>query len=255
MSKLSKKNLPNIKTAETVTDAIYELQLIHTTDNAVCDCDYFKHVLKLLKDEMLSVMDKKRVEEILDDLSDNICEIWKLLLLDAKAGHDGDPAATSVEEVIVAYPFMKVMAVHRIAHFLYKKGVPLIPRLLSEVIHRETGIDIHPGATIGKSFFIDHGTGTVIGETTIIGNNVKIYQGVTLGAYSFPKNACGELIRGNKRHPTIADNVIIYANASILGNIEVGKNSIIGSNVWINKDVDDNTMVLLKTPEIITHRI
>lgn len=249
------RELPNIKTIETITDAIYTLQLKHTTDSSICNCDYFKIVLSLLEKAIETVMDKSETKKVLSELSDNICEIWKLLLLDASAGLDGDPAATTTDEVIIAYPFMKVMAVHRISHFLYKLNVPLIPRLLSEVMHRETGIDIHPGATIGKRFFIDHGTGTVIGETTIIGDNVKIYQGVTLGAYSFPKDACGMLIRKSKRHPTIEDNVIIYANASILGDIKVGKNSIIGSNVWINKDVDENTMVLLKTPEHIIRKL
>lgn len=247
--------LPNINTIKQLTASIYELQLKHTNDSSICNCEYFKRVLMLLRENMLLVCDKDKTEKVLKELDDNICEIWKLLLLDAKAGLDGDPAATSINEIIVAYPFMKVMATHRIAHFLYQKKVPLIPRLLSEVMHRETGIDIHPGATIGKSFFIDHGTGTVIGETTIIGDNVKIYQGVTLGAYSFPKDGCGMLIRGSKRHPTIEDNVIIYANASILGNIRIGKNSIIGSNVWINRDVDESTMVLLKTPEIITRKL
>jgi len=124
-------------------------------------------------------------------------------------------------------------------------GVPLVPRMMSEWAHSETGIDIHPGAQIGRSFFIDHGTGTVIGETTVIGDNVKLYQGVTLGALSFPKDGCGSLIRGVKRHPTLEDNVTVYANATILGDITIGANSIIGSNVWIKGSVPPNTMVTI----------
>ncbi|MFA6844644.1 MAG: serine O-acetyltransferase EpsC [Sphaerochaetaceae bacterium] len=176
-------------------------------------------------------------------------QIRKSLKLDAKAGFEGDPAATNVREVILSYPCMKTMTIYRIAHELYLRHVPLVPRMLTEFAHQETGIDINPGAQIGSSFFIDHGTGVVIGETTIIGNNVKMYQGVTLGALSFPKDACGMLIRGTKRHPTISDNVTIYSNATILGDITIGKNAIIGSNVWIKEDVPENTMVMLQPPK------
>jgi serine O-acetyltransferase len=133
--------------------------------------------------------------------------------------------------------------------------VPLVPRMMSEYAHSETGIDIHPGAQIGSSFFIDHGTGTVVGETTVIGNNVKLYQGVTIGALSFPKDGCGSLIRGVKRHPTIEDNVTIYANATILGDITIGKNSVIGSNVWIKDSVPANTMVTIANPQMTIREI
>jgi serine O-acetyltransferase len=169
---------------------------------------------------------------------------------DAQAGFDGDPAARSIAEVILSYPCIKTLTIHRVAHELFLMGIPHIPRMFNEYAHRETGIDIHPGAKIGPSFFIDHGTGTVIGETTVIGKNVKLYQGVTLGALSFPKDACGLLIRGTKRHPTIEDNVTIYSNATILGDITIGENAIIGSNVWIKESVPADTMVALQEPKI-----
>ena len=161
------------------------------------------------------------------------------MALDVKAGNLGDPAAKSDEEIILSYPGLEAILVHRIAHFLFKCGVPLIPRIMSEHVHGKTGIDIHPGATIGESFFMDHGTGIVIGETCIIGNNVKIYQGVTLGALSVKKN-----LQNKKRHPTIEDNVTIYANATILGgDTVIGKNSIIGGNTWVTKSVPADTVI------------
>ena len=177
--------------------------------------------------------------------------IRRMLKLDASAGFDGDPAAGSVREVILSYPFMKAITIYRMAHALYVRKVPLIPRMLTELAHAETGIDINPGAQIGQSFFIDHGTGVVIGETAIIGDHVKMYQGVTLGALSFPKDACGMLIRGTKRHPTIQDNVTIYSHATILGDITIGENAVIGAGVWIKNDVPPDTMVMLDPPKII----
>lgn len=172
------------------------------------------------------------------------------LKMDARAAFEGDPAAKNLREVILSYPCIKTLTIHRFAHELFKMEVPLLPRMMNEFAHKETGIDIHPGAQIGNSFFIDHGTGTVIGETAVIGNNVKLYQGVTLGALSFPKDACGALIRGTKRHPTIEDNVTIYSNATILGDITIGKNAVIGSNVWIKESVPADTMVVIQEPEI-----
>jgi len=145
---------------------------------------------------------------------------------------------------------MKAIAIHRIAHELYRAGIPLIPRIMGEHAHTLTGIDIHPGATIGGSFFIDHGTGVVIGETAVIGDRVRIYQGVTLGALSFPKDAEGRLIKGAKRHPNIEGNVTIYAGATILGNITIGHDSIIGGNVWITEDVPPFTKVTIAPPEL-----
>lgn len=171
-------------------------------------------------------------------------ELRAKLKKDAMAGFMGDPAAKSVSDIILSYPGFKAVAIHRIGHFLLQQGVPYIPRMLNEIVHSDTGIDIHPGAEIGDSFFIDHGTGVVIGETTVIKDNVKIYQGVTLGALSFPKDACGMLLRDIKRHPTIEDNVTIYANASVLGPITVGEGSIIGSNAWIKEDIPPYSRVL-----------
>lgn len=166
-------------------------------------------------------------------------EIRRMIHLDVIALFEGDPAAKSDEEVIVSYPGLEAIVVYRLAHYIHTRGVPVIPRIMSEYIHGKTGIDIHPGATIGESFFIDHGTGIVIGETTIIGKNVKIYQGVTLGALSVKKN-----YQDKKRHPTIEDNVTIYANATILGGETViGKGAIIGGNTWIVKSVPAGTIV------------
>ena len=171
-------------------------------------------------------------------------ELRAKLKKDAMAGFMGDPAAKSVSDIILSYPGFKAVAIHRIGHFLLQQGVPYIPRMLNEIVHSDTGIDIHPGAEIGDSFFIDHGTGVVIGETTVIKDNVKIYQGVTLGALSFPKDACGMLLRDIKRHPTIEDNVTIYANASVLGPITVGEGSIIGPNAWVKEDIPPYSRVL-----------
>jgi serine O-acetyltransferase len=167
----------------------------------------------------------------------NLPRLRNLLTLDAQAAYKGDPAAKSVGETIFCYPSMSAMANHRIAHELYCLDVPLIPRIISEMAHSETGIDIHPGAKIGESFFIDHGTGTVIGETAVIGNNVRIYQGVTLGAKSFPLDPAGNPIKGSPRHPIVEDDVIIYSGATILGRVTIGKGAEIGGNVWITRDV------------------
>jgi serine O-acetyltransferase len=169
-------------------------------------------------------------------------EIYKLLILDAEAIESGDPAATNRDEVMRSYPGFYAISVYRIAHILHTLEVPFIPRILTEIAHSKTGIDIHPAAEIGNSFFIDHGTGIVIGATTIIGSNVKIYQGVTLGALSVKKHMA-EL----KRHPTIEDNVVIYSGATILGGTTViGRNSTIGGNVWITKSVKPNSLVYHK---------
>lgn len=174
---------------------------------------------------------------------------------DAQAAFDGDPAATSIRETILSYPGVRALTIHRISHFLYQEKVPLVPRMLSETVHKQTGIDIHPGASIGRCLFIDHGTGVVIGETSVIGNQVKIYQGVTLGALSFPKNACGTLIRGAKRHPTLKDRVTVYANATLLGDITIGENTIVGSNAWIRHDVPANTLVQNEEPKNIMREL
>ena len=184
-------------------------------------------------------------EDVTEDLLNRIPYIREMIKTDVSAAYDGDPAANSLEEVVISYPYIIAIAIHRIAHELYLKEVPLIPRIMSESAHSKTGIDINPGAQIGKRFFIDHGTGVVIGETAVIGENVKLYQGVTLGALSFAKDERGRIIKGGKRHPTIEDNVTIYAEATILGNITIGKEAVIGGNVWIKKSVPAGTMVAM----------
>lgn len=179
-------------------------------------------------------------------LLDNLPEIRQKLTADAQACYEGDPAATSPGEAVFCYPSMYAMTHHRIAHELYVLGVPLIPRIIAEMAHSHTGIDIHPGASIGNAFFIDHATGVVIGETCIIGDNCRIYQGVTLGALSFPKNKDGSLVKGIPRHPILKDNVTVYAGATILGRITIGRGAVIGGNVWITEDVPDGKKVTQK---------
>jgi len=176
-----------------------------------------------------------------------IPEIRRVLATDVQAAFDGDPACQNLDEVIFCYPGLAAITVYRVANTLLKLGVPLIPRMLTEWAHKETGIDIHPGATIGRYFFIDHGTGVVIGETCRIGDHVKLYQGVTLGALSFDTDSNGDLVRGMKRHPTIEDHVVIYANATVLGGRSVvGNHCVVGSSVWLTRSVDPHTTVLLE---------
>jgi len=170
---------------------------------------------------------------------------------DVRAAFEGDPAAKSHYEIVFCYPGLEAISVYRLAHELLGLGVPLIPRIMTEAAHSKTGIDIHPGATIGPGFFIDHGTGVVIGETCEIGRNVKLYQGVTLGALSFPRDGDGQLVRGKKRHPTLEDDVVVYANATILGgNTLVGHHAVVGSNVWLTHSVAPFTRVLLEEPTL-----
>lgn len=181
-----------------------------------------------------------------------IPEIREALAKDVEAAYAGDPACTSYDEVIFCYPGLLAITIYRLAHALAKLDVPLIPRMMTEWAHSQTGIDIHPKAEIGSHFFIDHGTGVVIGETCVIGNWVKLYQGVTLGALSFPKDETGGLVRGTKRHPTIDDNVVIYANATVLGGeTRIGKNAVIGSNVWLVYSVAPNTTVTIEKPHLV----
>lgn len=182
---------------------------------------------------------------------ESIPDIRRILSTDVQATYDGDPAAKSHDEIIFSYPGIFAIMVHRVAHRLFEMGVPLLPRTMNEHAHSLTGIDIHPGATIGPRFVIDHGTGVVIGETTQIGSNVRIYQGVTLGALSLPKNA-GEQYRGKKRHPTIEDDVIIYSGATILGgDTVIGTRSVIGGSVWLTESVPPDTMVVMEQPRLI----
>jgi serine O-acetyltransferase len=194
---------------------------------------------------------QKRGRVVVKELLEKIPEIRSLLSGDIEAAYSGDPAAVSTEEVILSYPCVLAIATYRVAHELYLRGIPLIPRIMSEHMHSLTGIDIHPGAKIGKNFFIDHGTGVVIGETAEIGDNVKLYQGVTLGALSFPKDEKGNIIKGRKRHPTVGNNVVIYSGATLLGaDAVVGDNVVIGGNVWITSPVASGTKITIARPEL-----
>jgi serine O-acetyltransferase len=181
-----------------------------------------------------------------------LIDLRRRLSDDVQAAFEGDPAAKSIDEVIFAYPAIYAITVYRLAHELHLQRIPLLPRIMTEHAHSITGIDIHPGATVGAGFFIDHGTGVVIGETTAIGNHVKLYQGVTLGALSFAMDEAGRMIRGKKRHPTIEDDVVIYAGATILGGSTViGRGSVIGGNVWLTRSVPPYTRVIISEPELV----
>jgi serine O-acetyltransferase len=185
------------------------------------------------------------------ELLKRLPDLRQELELDVQAAFEGDPAAKGYHEIIFCYPGLEAVTVYRIAHELLLLGVPLIPRMMTEHAHSRTGIDIHPGARIGHSFFIDHGTGVVIGETCDIGNQVKLYQGVTLGALSFPRDAEGNIIRGMKRHPTLEDEVVVYANATILGgDTVIGHHAVIGSSVWLTHGVPPYTVVSLEKPSL-----
>lgn len=238
---------PDKGAAENFIDELYTLLFLPNDINHKCEAqlrDQFSILKnsfsKLLK---LVVENSSLVHQVTETYFEALPRIYKSLLVDAEALLQSDPAATSLEEIMAAYPGFYAVAVHRMAHQLNILSVPIIPRLFSEYAHGKTGIDIHPGATIGASFSIDHGTGVVIGETTIIGKNVKIYQGVTLGALSVEKN-----LATTKRHPTIEDNVVIYSGATILGGgTVIGKDSIIGGNVWLTSSVPGNSVVYHKS--------
>ena len=216
-----------------------------------------KHNLSMLIEDVmfnlnrqvgLVIQDKQEAERICLAFFREIPKVRALVQTDLQAAYDGDPAATGKEEIIFSYPGLFAITVYRLANVLYRMGVPMIPRIMTEHAHCVTGIDIHPGATVGEYFFIDHGTGIVIGETTVIGDRVKIYQGVTLGALS---TRGGQDLRGKRRHPTIEDNVTIYAGASILGgNTVIGRNSVIGSNAFITEYIGPETRVTTKCQEL-----
>jgi len=189
---------------------------------------------------------KRTAEKMLS----SIAPLREIIKKDVQAAYDGDPAARSLEEIVLSYPGVKAVTIQRIAHVLFEEKLPLIPRIMTEYAHRITAIDIHPGAPIGEGIFIDHGTGVVIGETAVIGSNVKIYQGVTLGAHSFPKDGCGKIIKGAKRHPNIEDGVTIYAGATILGNVTIGANSVVGGNVWLTESIPPGTKIRIADPEL-----
>ena len=186
----------------------------------------------------------RQAEDIACAFVARLPELRAWLADDVVASYNGDPAAGSVAEVIACYPGIRAISSYRIAHALHELGVPVIPRMIAELAHSETGIDIHPAACIGRSFSIDHGTGVVIGATAILGNNVKLYQGVTLGAKSFPLDEDGNPIKGVPRHPILEDNVIIYSNATVLGRVTIGKDAVIGANIWLTSDVAPGTKVV-----------
>lgn len=207
--------------------------------------DYLKVVLEYFID------DSKKIIQIVKEFEQKLPAIEASLRTDIEAAYRGDPAAESYDEIMLAYPSYEVMTVHRMAHELYQMNVPILPRVMAEFAHSKTGIDIHPGAKIGDSFFIDHGTGVVIGETAVIGKNVVIYQGVTLGAKSFLKDEAGKLVKGGQRHPKIGNHVIIYAGATILGgDTTIGDHSVIGGNVWLTHSVEENQFVYAPHVEV-----
>lgn len=211
------------------------------SENIFCNEDNLEEVRSSFKDAISAK------EEDVNSFLSKLPEIKKDLASDLSFFMESDPAIDSKEEVVLAYPGYKCIAFYRIAHILYELGFRLEARIVTEEAHKLTGIDIHPAAKIDVPFFIDHGTGIVIGETSIIGKNVKLYQGVTLGALSLAK---GSKMKGIKRHPTISDNVVIYANASILGDVTIGKNVVIGSNVFITEDIKDNVKVVIGKPKL-----
>ena len=199
---------------------------------------------------MFVLDDQKTAEETADKLMHRLPEVLEYLNTDIQAAYEGDPAAISTDEVILTYPAFKAICIYRIAHELYVMRIPIMPRMMTEFAHAETGIDIHPGATIGKYFFIDHGTGVVIGETTTIGEHVKLYQHVTLGAKSFEANDDGTLVKGIKRHPDIGNHVVVYAGATILGgNTHIGDNCVIGGSVWLTHSLPAGETVTVRVNE------
>jgi serine O-acetyltransferase len=261
-------NLPNIKIIEEVVQDLYQIFFPGYYDKEAItwsNLDYYlAGILTRVRYKLINQVEKafgyvcinssckecdiqSMATNVTDEILNKIPEIRNYLKDDVQAALDGDPAAKSFDEIILGYPSIKAIATHRVAHELYLRNVPLIPRIMNEIAHSKTGIDIHPGATIGRAFFIDHGTGVVIGETTVIGNNVRIYQGVTLGGLTPSKDDMNK-----KRHPTIEDNVTIYAGATILGgDAVIGKGSIIGGNVWLTKSIPPNSNVKIGKLDLI----
>ena len=231
-----------IKLIEYLKKIFFETKNLSTTID-----DLEKHLHFLCK-----YIGIKNPREKVSDILKNLVKIKRLLKGDIEVTFKSDPASKSLEEIILSYPGIKAILIYRTAHLLYLAKIPLIPRIMTEIAHSKTGIDIHPGAIIGKNFFIDHGTGIVIGETSIIKNNVKIYQGVTLGALAPAK---GEKNKNKDRHPIIEDDVIIYAEATILGRITIGKGSIIGGNVWLRNSIKPNSLVINSPSKLIIKKI
>jgi serine O-acetyltransferase len=238
---LSAALFPNRLGPSGLTEEGIDFYVGHTLDVALRElCDQVSRELRFAGDAHDA---DNRACHIVREFATRLPTIRVLLDSDIRAAFEGDPAARSADEVLVCYPGITAITHHRIAHELHLLGVPLIARIVSEIAHSATGIDIHPGAEIGESFFIDHGTGVVIGETTIIGRHVRLYQAVTLGAKRFDTEEDGSLVKGNARHPIVEDDVIVYAGATILGRITIGKGSTIGGNVWLTKSVPPGSTV------------
>jgi len=218
----------------------------HTLDQTLSELvDEVERELRFFasSDSMETTPFRQQAIQITRQFAEQLPEVRRLLESDIQAAFEGDPAARSSDEVLACYPGVTAILHHRLAHLLYRLNVPLVARIIAEIAHSLTGIDIHPGATIGEQFFIDHGTGVVIGETALIGKHVRIYQAVTLGAKSFPTGDDGILIKGNARHPIVEDDVVIYAGATVLGRITIGKGSMIGGNVWLTSSVPPGSQV------------
>ena len=231
-----------------VFPGFYDAEPIHSNQIREYTTELLASVAQRLEKELQKSLDYRSdatgpAAQLTQEFLAELPAVRATLQSDVTAAYEGDPAAISNEEIILAYPGIEAIAVQRLAHLLYRRHIALIPRIMTEWAHNKTGIDIHPGAQIGASFFIDHGTGVVIGETSIIGQRVKIYQGVTLGAKSFPKDAQGRVVKGIKRHPNIEDDVTIYAGATILGDVTIGRGSIIGGSVWLLDSVPPGTVV------------
>ena len=210
-------------------------------------CDQIHRGAVFVGDELLPGFRREDAVELTRSFASQLPAVRGLLISDLRAAFVGDPAARNFPEILIGYPGMTAIIHHRLAHILHRLNARLVARLMAEIAHARTGIDIHPGATIGSGFFIDHGTGVVIGETAIIGDNVRIYQAVTLGARHFPTDDEGNLIKGDARHPVVEDDVVIYAGATILGRITIGQGSTIGGNVWLTKDVPASSVVTQAT--------
>jgi serine O-acetyltransferase len=258
--------LPSIQKLDTLVKLIREILFPGYFGNTSLQPDTIGHYMGVYVDQLFELLSEqvlaglcftckdpentdiqersRRAQEIVADFIASLPEIRRILVTDVEAAYLGDPATFDRSEVIFCYPAIRAISSYRIGHRLLELGVPLIPRMITEMAHSETGIDIHPKAQIGEFFTIDHGTGVVIGSTSIIGNNVKLYQGVTLGAKSFPLDEHGNPIKGIPRHPIVEDNVIIYAQATILGRVRIGKNSVIGGNVWVTSNVPPNSRIL-----------
>ena len=249
------ENITNILFPGRYANKPQDLNTFFKDKITIINNDLFKEIRKAIPYQWKSasyIDEKNIISEDIDKISEEITnkfmytlpEVRKKLIIDVKAAYNGDPAAQSYAEIKLSYPGLTAIISHRIAHQLYELGVPLIPRIISEYTHSITGIDIHPGAQIGDGFFIDHGTGVVIGETTKIGNYVKLYQGVTLGAKSFPLDKHGKPIKHIQRHPTVKDNVIIYANSTILGGDTIlGRGTVVAGNVFLTKSTPPNSLV------------